>query len=394
MSFASLTPRHRVVLAAIWVGGSVALVGTVLYALLFTTAYHASWAWISFIGMVALEDVVAGCGRLAWGWRLPRLTLMAAIIVFRKHPDVVVLVALAAAPLASLVLRQAWFTLLGKTSSWVLAAGLGWTALKAIGFGDTAHFVLATAALLCVYASLDVVLQQALEDPVALDWQPVATQWVGTAALGIGGALVALGWRTPAVGPTMLRLGELSVLAMAGMLIGFALGGTARGFSTGVGVRRRVSLTASAGLALLAISTQSQGVVSALIAVGGLLAIGTWVVHRRAYYAVLLIAGGLANEVVRLANGGKMPVDITGLPPDSQLDLTNLARHSSAYRLAGPDTRLPWLDDRFPVPIFPGIASLGDVMVATGIICMAAALTLANPRVTGRPTAQIEQTAA
>jgi len=181
---------------------------------------------------------------------------------------------------------------------------------------------------------------------------------------------------------------------MAGMLIGFALGGTARGLSAGSVARRRVPILAAAGLALLGVSTQAQGVVSALVAAGGLLAIGTWVVQRRAYYAVLLIVGGLANQAVRLANGGRMPVDIASLPPDTQLDLANLARDSSTYRLAGPDTRLPWLDDRFPVPIFPGIASLGDILVATGIICMAAALTVARPRVSSPAERQGDERAA
>jgi len=382
MSFAGLTQRSRLVLLILWLSGSVALVATLVFAILFTTPYRTSWAWISFIAMVALEDVVAGHAQPVWGWRLPRLTLVATAIVFRKHPDVVVLVALAAAPLASLVLRQAWFTLLGKSSSWILAAAAGWLSLRVVGFGDTSHFVLATAALLLIYASLDGALQHALEGRWPLLWTRAASRWVGTVGLAVIGALLALGWRTPVVGPVMLRLGEVCVLAMTGMVIGWALGGTARWPSAGMLSGRRLPLAVAAGLALLAISTRVPNVPSAIFAAGGLLGIGAWVLWRRVYYAAILVTGGLLNEVVRLVNGGRMPVDVATLPPAIQSDLTDLTRDSSTYRLAGPGTHLSWLADRFPIPVFPGIASIGDILIAIGIIWMAAALTIAPVKAT------------
>jgi hypothetical protein len=56
-----------------------------------------------------------------------------------------------------------------------------------------------------------------------------------------------------------------------------------------------------------------------------------------------------------------------------------LTRDSPTYLVAGPGTALRWLADRFPVPVFPGVASIGDILVAIGIVWLAAALTMAHP---------------
>jgi hypothetical protein len=360
--------------------GSVALVATLAFSVAFVTPYRTTWAWISFIGMVALEDVVAGRRREGWGWSLPRLTLLAAIIVFRKHPDVTLLVALSAALLAGLALRNRWFTLLGKAASWIIAASVGSAVLGLVGFADTAHFVAATAMLLVVYATLDGILQHLLESPgsASLDWS-TARRALGALGLGLAGALLALGWRTPSVGPLALRLAEVCVLALVGMLIGFALGGTARGPSGGMqSLRRLPPLVVVAG-ALLVVSTRVPNPLSAMLAAAALAALAIWALGRRAYYAVCLIVGGLSNEIARAANGGRMPVETAGLPPGAQADYANLTRDSSTYVLAGPQTHLAWLGDRFAVPIFPGIASLGDILVAVGIVWLAAALTVERP---------------
>jgi Family of unknown function (DUF5317) len=163
------------------------------------------------------------------------------------------------------------------------------------------------------------------------------------------------------------------------MLIGFTLGGTARGPAGGLkSLRRLPALVVVAG-ALLLLSARMPNPVSPIVAVAALAALGIWALRNRAYYAVCLILGGLSNEIVRAANGGRMPVETAGLPPALQTDYTNLTRDSSTYLLAGPKTHLAWLGDRFVVPVFPGIASLGDVLVAVGIVWLAAALTVGHP---------------
>lgn len=95
-------------LVTLWLAGGGTLAATMAFSIAVITPYRTIWAWISFIGMVALEDVIASHHHAGWGWRLPRVTLVAAIIVFRKHPDTTVLVALSAALLASLVMTGDW----------------------------------------------------------------------------------------------------------------------------------------------------------------------------------------------------------------------------------------------------------------------------------------------
>ncbi|TMD07359.1 MAG: hypothetical protein E6J01_06135 [Chloroflexi bacterium] len=387
MSFAHLEPVRRRVLFMIWLAGAVSLAATMIFSVTFTTPYRTTWAWISFIAMVVVEDVVRR-GRPGWGWRLPMVTLVAAAIAFRKHPDVSVLVVLSAAPLASLLLRQAWFTLLGKTASWIIAVAVGSAALGLVGFGNTPHFVAATAVLILLVATLDSMLwwfQAGAEAPVVtLSWRVVIRRFAGALAFGALGAGLALGWRTPSVGPVVLRLGEICVLGVIGMLIGFALGGTARGPVGGRLSVRRLPASVVLGGGLLLVSTRVPDVVSATLAAAGLVALGVLVVRHRAYYGACLVLGGLCNEIARAANGGRMPVETADLPPALRNDFAGLTRDSGTYLVAGPGTALRWLADRFPVPIFPGVASIGDILVAIGIIWLAAALTM------GRPSADID----
>ena len=382
MSFASLEPVRRRILIAIWLAGAASLAATMVFSIAYTTPYHTIWAWISFIAMVVVEDVVRRRGP-GWAWQLPVVTLVAATIAFRKHPDVTVLVVLSAAPLASLLMRQAWFTLLGKTASWIIAVVVGSAALGLVGFGDAPHFVAATAVLLLVVATLDSMLRWFLagaEAPaITLSWRAVVRRFAGALAFGALGAGLALGWRTPSVGPVVLRLGEICVLGVIGMLIGFALGGTARGPAGGRLSVRRLPAAVVVGGVLLVASTRVPNTISATLAAAGLVALGIWVLRHRAYHGACLVLGGLCNEIARAANGGRMPVETADLPPVLRNDFAGLTRDSPTYLVAGPGTALRWLADRYPVPVFPGVASVGDILVAIGIVWLAAALTMAHP---------------
>jgi uncharacterized protein DUF5317 len=382
MSFASLEPVRRRILIGIWLAGAASLAAIMVFSVAFTTPYRTIWAWISFIAMLVVEDVVRRREQ-GWGWRLPVITLVAATIAFRKHPDVSVLVVLSAAPLASLLTRQAWFTLLGKTASWITAVALGSASLGLVGFGDTPHFVAATAVLILVVATLDSMLWWFLGGAAApamtRSWRAPVQRFTGAVAFGALGAGLALGWRTPSVGPVVLRLGEICVLGVIGMLIGFALGGTARGPAGGRLSVRRLPAAVVLGGCLLLVSTRVPNVMSASLAAAGLVALGMWVIRHRAYHAACLVLGGLCNEIARAANGGRMPVETTDLPAALRNDFAGLTRDSATYLVAGPGTAVSWLADRFPVPIFPGVASIGDILVAIGIVWLAAALMTAHP---------------
>src|SRR4029077_15705085 len=114
----------------------------------------APWAWISFIGMCIVDDFLLGSKEDArWG-ELPKIALFAAIIVFRRHPEITVLVAVMAAPLGSLLKGQTWPTQLTATAQGGLAAVVGAIAFRLVGFGDTLHFLAATAALMVMFSAL------------------------------------------------------------------------------------------------------------------------------------------------------------------------------------------------------------------------------------------------
>jgi len=210
-------------------------------------------------------------------------------------------------------------------------------------------------------------------------WRAVVHRFADGFAFGALGAGLALGWRTPSVGPVVLRLGEICVLGVIGMLVGFALGGTARGPAGERLSVRRLPAAVVLGGGLMLVSTRVPNVISATLAAAGLVALGVWVLRHRAYHGACLVLGGLCNEIAPAANGGRMPVETADLPPALRNDFAGLTRDSSTYLLAGPGTALRWLADRFPVPVFPGVASIGDVLVAIGIVWLAAALTMAHP---------------
>jgi ABC-type Mn2+/Zn2+ transport system permease subunit len=162
--------QHRVsarsIRVLVWVAGLIALLATIVAWVLPAHPYQAPWAWISFIGMCVVDDFLLGSKeRARWG-ELPKITLFAAIIVFRRHPEITVLVAVMAAPLGSLLKGQSWSTQLTATSQWVLAAVIGAATFRLVGFGDTEHFLAATVGLMVVYYVLGPVLTAGLRAAV------------------------------------------------------------------------------------------------------------------------------------------------------------------------------------------------------------------------------------
>jgi hypothetical protein len=73
-----------------------------------------------------------------------------------------------------------------------------------------------------------------------------------------------------------------------------------------------------------------------------------------------------------------MPVDTNVLSPSVVDGLGDLGQ-TSTYEAANAGTRLTWLADRFPLSPFPGVASLGDAVIALGIVWVFASLTAPRP---------------
>ena len=367
---------HRPVSAAqsiralLWVAGLAALLGTIVGWVLPAQPYQAPWAWISFIGMCILDDVLFGSKEPArWG-ELPKLTLFAAIIVFRRHPEITVLVAVTAAPLGSLLKGQTWSTQLTATAQWVLAAVLGAITFRLVGFGDVAHFVAATAALMVVYHALGPLVSAALEASLTgIGFRSAYATHRLLAVWTLGaGALLALAWRTPSLEPAALKVADGTLVTVAGVFAGFLLGGQAsRIFGPGTPIPTRPLVAAGA---VLLLSEVTPAPLTWLLPLGLAIVAGTWAVRHRLHPLACGALGAFCNEIVRAANGGQMPVDGQGV-------LTALGNRAGTYVVAGPHTNLAWLDDRFSLPPpFPGIASAGDILIAIGMAWFVATLML------------------
>jgi len=126
--------------------------------------------------------------------------------------------------------------------------------------------------------------------------------------------------------------------------------------------------------ALLVLSEFTPGPLSWLLPLGLAVVAGIWAVWRHIYPIACGALGAYCNELVRAANGGRMPVE----GHDVLAAVTSRAR---TYVPAGPLTNFAWLDDRFTLPPpFPGIASAGDILIAIGMAWFVAMLMLRSPR--------------
>jgi len=349
--------------------------------------YQAPWAWVSFIGMCIVDDFLFGSkADAAWG-ELPKIALLAAIIMFRRHPEITVLVAVTAAPLGSLLKGQAWRTQLSATAQWLLAAAIGSATFRLVGFEDTVHFVVATGALMIVYYALGPLLGAWLQARLTETAFPAAFKLHRRLVISmeLAGVLLALAWRTPALELGAVRVADAALMADAGIAIGFLLGGTVSQLRERV--KRGPSIPARyllCGVGFLIAGNLLPNPISwGLPLVLGII-VGVWAIGQRLFALALGVLGALSNEMVRGMNGGRMPVEGAGIDPSD----------TQVYVAANSHTALAWLDDRFHLfPPFPGTASMGDIALAAAVVWLVAGL-MAAPRDATRPASAEEATAA
>jgi len=365
----------RSIRALLWVAGLATLLAAIGGWVLPAQPYPAPWAWISFMGMCIVDDFLLGSKDDARWSELPKITLLAAIIVFRRHPEITLLVAGVAAPLGSLLKGQAWSTQLTATAQWVLAAVIGAFTFRLVGFGDTRHFLVATGALMAVYYALGPVLSARLQATMTgTDFRNAFASHRRLAiSMLVGGALLALAWRTAWLEPAALKVADGALVTVAGIFAGFIFGGRAsRVLAPGAPVPVRPLVAAGA---VLVLSEFAPGPLSWLLPLGLATIAGIWAVWRHIYPIACGALGAYCNEVVRAANEGRMPVEGHDV-------LAAVNSRASTYVLAGPHTNFAWLDDRFILPPpFPGIASAGDILIAIGMAWFVAMLMLRRPAV-------------
>ena len=363
----------RSIRALLWVAGLAVLLAAIGGWVLPAQPYPAPWAWISFIGMCIVDDFLLGSKDDARWSELPKITLLAAIIVFRRHPEITLLVAVVAAPLGSLLKGQTWSTQLTASGQWVLAAVIGAFTFRLVGFGDTPHFLVATGALMAVYYALGPVLSARLQATLTgTDFRNAFASHRRLAiSMLVGGALLALAWRTAWLEPAALKVADGALVTVAGIFAGFIFGGRAsRVLAPGAPVPVRPLVAAGT---VLVLSEFAPGPLSWLLPLGLAVVAGIWAVWRHIYPIACGAVGAYCNEVARAANGGRMPVEGHDV-------LAVVNSRASTYVLAGPHTNFAWLDDRFILPPpFPGIASAGDILIAIGMAWFVAMLMLRRP---------------
>jgi hypothetical protein len=376
LGFLQRRVNARSIRALLWVAGLAALLAAIGGWVLPAQPYPAPWAWISFMGMCIVDDFLLGSKDEArWG-ELPKIALLAAIIVFRRHPEITLLVAVVAAPLGSLLKGQTWSTQLTASAQWTLAAVIGAFTFRVVGWGDTPHFLVATGALMAVYYALGPVLSARLQATLTgIDFRSAfALHRRLVISMLAAGALLALAWRTSWLEPAALKVADGALVTVAGIFAGFIFGGRAsRVLSPGAPVPVRPLLAAGA---ILVLSEFTPGPLSWLLPLGLAVTAGIWAVWRHIYPIACGALGAYCNEVVRAANGGRMPVEGHDV-------LAAVNSRASTYELAGPHTNFAWLDDRFLLPPpFPGIASAGDILIAIGMAWFVAMLMLRRPAAT------------
>lgn len=362
-----------------WVAALTASLVAIIVWALPARPYEAPWAWISFIGMCIVDDFLLGARRQAQVGQLPKVALLAAVIVFRRHPELTLLIAGVAAPLSGALKGQRWTTVLTATAQWVLAAILGAAGFRLVGFGDTTHFLAATAVLMGVYYGLGPVLSGWLDSQ--FNNRSFASAFAFhrrlAISLEVAAVLLALAWRTASLQPAALKMADAALVAVTGIAAGVFLAGRAGWlFRFSTRIPYRPALIAGFILLLSQLAPLPFAwLVPLLLAVIA----GIWAVFRRIYPVACTALGAYCNEVVRAANAGHMPVE------GYHRMLEGFGAPANTYAAAGPATNFAWLDDRFQLPPpFPGIASAGDILIAIGMAWLVAAL-IARRR--GRSTA-------
>lgn len=133
----------------------------------------------------------------------------------------------------------------------------------------------------------------------------------------------------------------------------------------GLGLQLAVDLAAGRGLL-----ADASALGLTLLIVSQVLVVG-WLLLHRELPGVWLVALGLALNAVVIAANGAMPVDPNAV---RALGLGELEVPLGKHTLLTDDTRLPWLADVIPIPPLRSIVSVGDLVIAVGLIPLTHAL--------------------
>ena len=164
-----------------------------------------------------------------------------------------------------------------------------------------------------------------------------------------------------------------------GLGVGFALGGHPRQLAR-LQLHWNVVVFASLAIQLLLFTGLAipGPVVTVMYLLSGGLSLA-WLARNLAVPGIAgIMAGGVSNFVAITANGGRMPVDPVLLARSRGADFVRAlaaGRVTSNSSLADSHTHFPWLTDQILIPPpwpLPTILSVGDVLIALGVIWLIA----------------------
>jgi hypothetical protein len=161
-----------------------------------------------------------------------------------------------------------------------------------------------------------------------------------------------------AVAVSYARGGRLGVLADAPIRAPWLL-------FLGLGAQLGVDLAAGRGYL-----ADAGGAGLTILVLSQVLVVG-WLLLHRHLAGVWLVALGLALNAVVIAANGAMPVDPAAV---RALGLGELEVPIGKHTLLTEGTRLPWLADIIPVPPLRSIVSVGDIVIAVGLLPLTHAL--------------------
>lgn len=160
---------------------------------------------------------------------------------------------------------------------------------------------------------------------------------------------------------TVVLLAVATSYARGGRMRNIATAPLHHGWLLGVGVVLQIAVDLGAARGWLGVDawwTYGLLLVSQLFVVG-------WVVANRHLPGLVLVAAGLAANALVMAANGSMPVS-----PDAiaALGIGDVEVPPGKHVLLDDATRLPWLADVIPVPPLRSIISVGDILLAIGLL--------------------------
>jgi len=157
MHFTGFNARTRRVLIGIWAGGLLSLIWMVGFPLLRGDSLDLGLPVLAFIVFTTLAELFPVTFEGRYEITVSTVFLVAAILVFRREPELIGLVAVVAALASNLIARKPWYKVATNVSLAVTTVALASTAFIIVGDRDLAHISAASAAMMVVYFLADTI---------------------------------------------------------------------------------------------------------------------------------------------------------------------------------------------------------------------------------------------